>query len=261
MDQTTVEKEIKGQRVLPDNIKSWLASIQLTYLTIELNQKLGFSGEKVTIIPKLLWLLTTGELDPKNFSSELSKQLEISPSAANSLAREIEEKFLRPIEIALRTNFGIDVKLIYFPEAQIGARPQPAAQVPSLIASPEAAHPAETQTAAPSAAAFTTPIPVYRPAPQPAPIPKPAPTMPRIEPLPKPMNTIPKVEPLMASKAESLPPRPTPVPPPIPPRPGQQAPEGRPASTPIRSSVPQEAPVPFKVEPSRVPKFPEPPKS
>lgn len=99
---------------LPEQIKDWAASLQTTYLIMELNKKLGFKNEKITIIPGLIFRLVTQNIDPSNFINELSHELNISFQTAKSIAQEIEERILRPVENELRRDVGVDVKLIYF---------------------------------------------------------------------------------------------------------------------------------------------------
>ena len=168
MDQKVTDKKVEF-RNLSERLRDWLASIQLTFLIIELNQKLGFPLEKQIVIPRLIWKMVAGELAPEKFVSELGRQLEVSPSVARSLAQEIEERLLRPIETLLRIELGIDVKLIYLgtPETTVVApvSPTPTSQTPTMIASPEVAHPNEVRVA-------PTPPPIPS---RPAPIPPPAP--------------------------------------------------------------------------------------
>jgi|GEM_PF-3634049 len=123
MDQQIKQPPTKDFSSLSEKLRDWLSSIQLMFLIIELNKKLGFAIEKQIIVPRLIWQLVIGEVDPKNFVSELSKQLDISLSAAKSLAQEIEEKMLRPIEIALRTEMGVDTKVIYLAPAAPSPKP------------------------------------------------------------------------------------------------------------------------------------------
>lgn len=63
------------------------------------------------IIPILLFQLTSKEIQPQDFVSELSDWLDVSSESARTLAREIEEKILEPIKRPL-LNWGIDISLI-----------------------------------------------------------------------------------------------------------------------------------------------------
>lgn len=143
--------DIKEPKTLPEPLKAWLASIQLTLMIIELNQRMGFTGKKQTVIPRLLWKLTIGELPPKEMTKELSAQLSLTPSAATALTKEMEEKFLRPMERPLRTELGIDTKLVYFvaPPPPPLQPSQPSSFSSLLIQTKEAAHPQERQVPTP----------------------------------------------------------------------------------------------------------------
>ncbi len=230
MTTEELKKPLTNFKELPDPVRGWLASTQITYLISDLNRRLGFSEEeKMRVVPTLILRLAISNLDPENFVSELSKLLDISPSAAKTLAQEVEEKMLRPVEIVLRNELGIDIKLIHFTkEMPVSAEiPKPTVpEIPTMIATAEAAHPT---TAAKPEEIRPVPPPIYRPQPMPpqaagaTPASRPIPVMPRVEPLPV-----------------------RPAPPPIPSRP-----------IPQQSSASQATPVPFKIEPSRVPKIPE----
>ncbi len=243
-------KPITNFKELPDPLKGWLASSQLTFLISDLNRRLGFrEEEEMRVIPTLILRLAISSVEPEEFVSQLSKLLDISPSAAHALAQEIEEKMLRPVETVLRSELGIDIKLIHFGK-EIAPEKEFVPQM--LIPSPEVAHPTSEQSANPVQVPASGPMPmpptpssvsaaprqvvtpppsapvtspVYTPsAPsQPAPQPKPAtpPTMTK--------PPMPKVEPLALSKTEPLQERKAPTPPSI--------------------------PVKVKVEPSKVPSF------
>jgi hypothetical protein len=110
--------------------------------------------------------------------------LRVGVATAKALAQEIEEKMLRPIELVLRNELGIDVKLIHFAkeaalEQSAAMPPAPAAPAPTLIASPEVAHPPVPKPGVGTGQA-QTPV---RSAPVPPPIaPRQAPTLPLIQP-------------------------------------------------------------------------------
>ena len=98
---------------LSEKIRDWLASVQLTFIIIDINRRLGLPFEKQIIIPRMIWHLVTGELAPQNFVSELGVKLGISTEIARTLTQEIEQKVLRPVSISLKSELGIDVNLIY----------------------------------------------------------------------------------------------------------------------------------------------------
>lgn len=129
--------EIQKKRVefkeLPDPIKTWLASTQITLLVSDLNKRLGFKEEgKMRVIPTLILRLAISDITPNRFISELSKLLGVSPELAKSIAQEIEEKMLRPIEIILRNQLGIDIKLIHVSPSAAPMPPRPTPIVPPM---------------------------------------------------------------------------------------------------------------------------------
>ncbi len=247
----TINKKIKVSD-LSGNLREWLASVQLMLITIDLNQRLGISGKKETVIPLALWKLVSGQIEPTQFVPELSRDLEISPSAAKALAQEIEEKMLRPIEFPLRSELGIDIKTIYLSEP---AHEQPKEQISAtptvLIPSPEVAHPQESKAnlnagQAPEATLPNRVPPIQSPVYSPIPAtPKPMPTQP----------PAPKVEPLIQ--------RPAPAPvftapkynPPIPAQPAAPISQPPVPANSAPSPSKQVTPIPVKVMPSKVPGF------
>lgn len=107
---------IQEFKTLPDSIRDWLASTEIVYLISQINRKLGLTGEKMRIVPALVYELVAKDVVPQNLISEVSRRLEIGPGAARILAQEIEERLLRQIEVPLRNELGIDIKGIYLSE-------------------------------------------------------------------------------------------------------------------------------------------------
>jgi hypothetical protein len=99
---------------LPANIKSWLASEELTYTIGEINNRVGLQEEKRSIIPNLILRLTVRDLEPLNFINELAEELGVNFEVAKTIAKDIEARALRPIENELKRDLGLDVKIIYF---------------------------------------------------------------------------------------------------------------------------------------------------
>ena len=177
---------------LPTVIGDWLGSAPLTYLIMDMNQRLGFDGIKIGIIPDLIMDLVERIISPEEFIPNLSKEMDVDLATATSMAHEIEEKMLRPIELPLRKEGGVDIKRIFWTQEpstkQPSSKPTEITAMPKLIATQEAAHPQEQR---PASAPLKSPV--YSPAPQPkpaAPAPAPAP-MPKIEPLPTPPRQAP----------------------------------------------------------------------
>ncbi|MEK7654084.1 MAG: hypothetical protein AAB345_02265, partial [Patescibacteria group bacterium] len=111
--------------IMPANIREWLGSNALLYLIINLNKRLGLEGIKSAVVPDLILQVAIKELRPKDLPEKLSKGLGVSGDVAFNITKEIEEKMLRPIEVPLRNELGIDIKEIY-------AAPTPKLPPPSI---------------------------------------------------------------------------------------------------------------------------------
>lgn len=116
---------------LPRHIKEWLSSEQVSYLVHEINNHFDFRNEKMMIIPNLILYLSVKELDPLNFLYELSQKLNIDFDQAKIIAKEIEEKILKPIKMKLY-DIGIDISMIHYgkPEPKIIEKTVPPASPP-----------------------------------------------------------------------------------------------------------------------------------
>ena len=124
-------------QALPETIKTWLASDHCAIYISEINKKLGIKGNRRSIIPTLTLRLVTQDLAPQDFIQELADNLNVGYPIAKSLTEEIEAKILHPIELGLRRDAGVDIKLIYLEEA--GAKP-----IPPITAAPTPPKPAPT---------------------------------------------------------------------------------------------------------------------
>ncbi len=107
---------------MPEAIQDWLGSAALTYLIMDLNRRLGLDGVKISTIPYLIFRIANKELTPGKLIESLSKELLLDQLRAAAVAKEIEEKMLRPIEVPLRKESGVDIKMIYL-GAQLPNRP------------------------------------------------------------------------------------------------------------------------------------------
>ncbi len=99
---------------LPDQIKDWLSSAPVSYFIMDINRRLGFKDNRLAVIPKLIFMLVTKIIKPDEFINELSHELNVSFENAKTITEEIEKNILRPIEISLRSDTDIDIKLFYF---------------------------------------------------------------------------------------------------------------------------------------------------
>lgn len=142
---------------LPEKIKEWLSSTQATYLIMEINRKLGFRDAKISVIPKMIVRLVTKKIEPINFINELSHELNIGFESARSITQDIEINIFRPIELDLRGDLDIDIKLFYF--GKPGPQNQKESQTQEL---PDLESPAEVAPA-PVAEFRNNPIPPQGP--------------------------------------------------------------------------------------------------
>jgi len=99
---------------LPPNIKAWLFSEELAYAIGEINDRIGLSDEKEIIIPRLVLRLVVGDLNPLDFTEELAKKLVVNFEVAKTIAKDIENQALKPMESDLKKDLGLDVRVIYF---------------------------------------------------------------------------------------------------------------------------------------------------
>lgn len=103
----------KAFQNLPQPAQNWLTSDSVTAVIIDINKRLDLEGELLRILPTVILRLVVKDVKPENFIPELSKELDIDFNQASAIAKDIEEKILRKIETILRTNVGVDTKLIY----------------------------------------------------------------------------------------------------------------------------------------------------
>ena len=96
---------------VPEEIRSWIGSEKITYFLMRLNDQLGLKDERARIIPRLLLRLEVKDVHPAGFTDALSQELQIGPGAAKSIAAELVENALKPIEPAL-AEWGADIDLI-----------------------------------------------------------------------------------------------------------------------------------------------------
>lgn len=123
---------------LPDNIRDWLSDEKVAFLIDEINSRFNFTMEndKDEIIPHLILRLCVQDLEPRLFISELSSWLDICLDSAKTLTKELEEKILAPIADSLKTNVGVDLKLLYFINPQIVIEPRSEPREPKTAAAP-----------------------------------------------------------------------------------------------------------------------------
>ena len=122
--QIIIAQHLKDEfKNVPPKIRDWFNSEQITDRIINLNKELGLgskiepgpkfksASEKAAVIPFLLLRLEVKDLDPRNFTQELSSQLSVDYETAKSISREIQKQILEPISSTL-FRLGIDTNLI-----------------------------------------------------------------------------------------------------------------------------------------------------
>lgn len=123
---------------LPQPITNWLTSDAATNTIIKINERLGLEGDLLKILPSLISRLVIKDLGPEGFAKELVWELNLEPNQIEGIIKEIYLGILRPIEIPLQNNPGINVQLIFTTTTQT-ALPRPA---PSITPQPpQTTHP------------------------------------------------------------------------------------------------------------------------
>jgi hypothetical protein len=96
---------------IPDQIKDWFGSIEITELISRLNQALGLEKEKRRIIPRALLKLEFKELQPENLEEYLRKELSPDEQKLEIALEEIKGPILSPIKKEL-LEYGVNIDLI-----------------------------------------------------------------------------------------------------------------------------------------------------
>lgn len=102
---------IQALRNLPQEIRLWLASDSTAEEVRRINSELDLQDEERRLIPHLLFRLVVKDLTPEHFTETLSDWLDIAPSSANTIAKEIKDRILAPASAPLRS-WGIEISLI-----------------------------------------------------------------------------------------------------------------------------------------------------
>lgn len=125
--------EIDQLKKLPKEIRNWLASESLAYAISEITNRIGLSEKKSAAVSRLIFLLITQQLDPKDFINELSHDLDTSFETAKAIAGDIEKDALHPMSTQLRRDLNLDVKSIYFgqPSPKSSQIPPPSEVAPA----------------------------------------------------------------------------------------------------------------------------------
>ncbi|MFB6212782.1 MAG: hypothetical protein ABEI53_03150 [Candidatus Magasanikbacteria bacterium] len=109
--QTSPDKIYSQLEEVPEDIRGWLGSKKVTNMIRKINDKLGLKEKKRSVISDLILLLQTKIIPPEDFSKHLSKELDVSPKAANQISEEIKDNILSPIQRSLK-EWGVNINLI-----------------------------------------------------------------------------------------------------------------------------------------------------
>jgi len=96
---------------VPSSIKSWTGSDKTVRFIANLNEMLGLKQERRRIVPRLILRLIVKDLHPAEFINTLSQELQIGPESARTIAAEVKEHVLLPIQPAL-DEWDVDIDLI-----------------------------------------------------------------------------------------------------------------------------------------------------
>ena len=119
---------------LPEEIKDWIGSSEVTDLIIDLSEDFELNEEQIPVVSRAIMRLVTQDLGPRDFISELTNQLQIDKDKAKSIAEKITSDVLSPIEEDLKKS-GVDIGLI------IEYSRESAPQTPLQQTTPEVAPP------------------------------------------------------------------------------------------------------------------------
>ena len=96
---------------LPKQIKDQLVSEATTRAIASINDRLTVFGNALRLLPRAITRLVTGALPPHQFIATLQEEIALDYPAAQSAAREVLDKILKPVLLPLK-EIGIDAALI-----------------------------------------------------------------------------------------------------------------------------------------------------
>jgi hypothetical protein len=132
---------------LPEKVRDWLSSDNLSFAIGEFNERLKLSLEKEGIIASLILRLTVRDIIPEDLANELKEGLEIDFNSAKNLALEIEEKLLRSKSGVLK-ELDVNIDLIKEGKEKPKAeKPVIKEEIPAFIKKEEALRPAQGEPA------------------------------------------------------------------------------------------------------------------
>lgn len=96
---------------LPETIKNWLVSETVTDIILSINISLYIEGKNRKKLGNSIIFLITGSIDARNMINELGRELRINFNTARSVAQQIYDQILKPIDTELRA-LGVDARQI-----------------------------------------------------------------------------------------------------------------------------------------------------
>lgn len=108
---------------LPPAVLDWLTSDRATQIVIDLNKRMGFKDDLISVMPFAITKLVIKDLGQQEFIAYLTRQLDISKDTARSLAKELFNNILKPIIEELKKT-GLDLnELALLPEPSLPMEP------------------------------------------------------------------------------------------------------------------------------------------
>jgi hypothetical protein len=96
---------------IPEKIRDWIGSEEITNLIIDLNGRINTPEEKISVIPRIVFRVATKTLPISEIRKTLAEELGLDSVKVDAIANEFKEKILKPIDSDLR-KIGVDIQLI-----------------------------------------------------------------------------------------------------------------------------------------------------
>jgi hypothetical protein len=107
-------KRVEAFNKMPKPIRDWLLSDETSNLIAEINKRIETEEIMSVVIPKIVGLISIGELPPENLALEISNYFTLSEDEMGYIVKEIKEKIFRPIAADL-LKIGVDINKIRTP--------------------------------------------------------------------------------------------------------------------------------------------------
>lgn len=112
---------------LPEAIRTWLTSNEVTDVVVGLNKQFSVRGEKIKVISRIGTRLVIGAIKPEEFLIALKNELELPEGAVQEIAGRLKGEVFKPIADGLKNVIGVDIDKIPVQAKNINTPPkQPA---------------------------------------------------------------------------------------------------------------------------------------